>query len=515
LTSSVSNQVNSVHPVQPGAQISIPIRTSLVVFLGLLTAEIIATVHVHVSNLTLYDKTQALKDAGYLIVPNSLILPSLTAWKPAVLGGLFFTLSLGVFLTLLSLAAAWFQHRVLQARRGPLLFYFVAWLALLFALNIRGLSLMSTLYALVIPPLIFSVASHWLFRKSPGGLNRLTLFHILSPLLLALLWSTQLEGSFFGDVRDYLLLSHSAGTKINDFYYRYTLYPAEAFKSLDQKLIKAVFLENLQSEPVAQALERELLAHDYLTVSEEKSAEIVITGTERELHLQKGGVTICSAKLSLLLPSPAPWLADFSARTDHHRFLREFTFFSLLVGFPLFLYILLYGLVLLLLRPLLSSRMSSVMAALFCLLSGILLFVVFFFWRGAVCDEGHIAQALQSPESGLRVAALKLIDGKGLEIARYPAYRKLLNSPSVPERCWLAKALGASRRSESFNDLLSFLDDPHPAVVTATYQALGKRRNPAAVPHILMRIETSKDWYNQWNAYKALRALGWKQCTSR
>jgi hypothetical protein len=512
LTSFSSNPAN---PVQSRIWHSIPLRAAFVILIGLVAAQVIASLHVHLSNLELHEKMQVLMDTGYLVVPNSHVLPRLLDWKQAVLGGLFFTLSLGVFLTLLSFAAAWFRHLVLPEKKSLLLVVVVPWLVLVLALNIRGFSLMATLYALVIPPLIFSAASRWLFKKSPDRLRPLTLFHALSPLLLALLWATQMEGSFFGDVRDYLLLSHSAGTKVSDFYYRYTLYPAEAFKSLDQKLIKTVFLDNIRSKAVSQALERELLKHDYLAISKEKPAELVITERDHELHLQKGGVTVSSAKLQQFLPSPAAWLADFSAKTDRHGFFRKFTFISLLIGFPLFLYLLLYGLLLLVLSPFLSRRTSSVVATSFCLLAGVLLFLLFTLSRGAIRDEGQVARALQSTDSKTRVTALKFIYDKGLEITRYPTYRDLLNSSFILERCWVAKALGTSRRSESFKELLSFLDDPHPTVVSATFQALAKRKNPAAIPYILSSIETSTDWYNQWNAYKALRALGWKQSRSR
>jgi len=75
--------------------------------------------------------------------------------------------------------------------------------------------------------------------------------------------------------------------------------------------------------------------------------------------------------------------------------------------------------------------------------------------------------------------------------------------------------LGVSGQSETFKDLLSFLDDPHPNVVSMAFYALGQRGDRRAVNEIIKRVETSDDWYNQWYAYKALRRLGWKQAKSR
>jgi HEAT repeats len=458
---------------------------------------------------------QVLREAGYLIVPNLHVLPTLKGWKQAVLGGLFFTLSIGSFLTLLSLAAFWLRYRLLPKGKPLLPFFAALWLALLFAFNIHGFSFMATLYALAIPPLVFSVASRWLFEKSPDGLSRLTFLHILAPLLLAVLWATQMDGSFFVDVRDYLLLSHSVGTKINDFYYRYTLYPAETFKSMDQKLLKAVYLGRLRNTTFTLALERELLKHDYLPVNEERLADLVVGEKNHELIFQHRGEIILRASLQRFLTSPAGLLADFSRKTDNCRFFRKFTFISLLIGFPLLLYLLLDGLLFLIMIPFVSARRSWMLATLFCLVAGILLFLFFFQCRAQVHDERNLGPILQTGDWRARVAAFKYIESKGLEVSRYQAYRRLLKSPCLPEKYWLARALGASRDPETFGELVSFLDDPRPTVVSIAFYSLGERKNPAAIRMILERIVKSEDWYNQWNAYKALRALGWKQSRSR
>jgi len=71
--------------------------------------------------------------------------------------------------------------------------------------------------------------------------------------------------------------------------------------------------------------------------------------------------------------------------------------------------------------------------------------------------------------------------------------------------------LGVSREPETFKDLLAFLDDPHPNVVSMAFYALGQRGNRRVVNELIKRIATSDDWYNQWYAYKALRSLRWKQ----
>ncbi|GAG38656.1 unnamed protein product, partial [marine sediment metagenome] len=101
------------------------------------------------------------------------------------------------------------------------------------------------------------------------------------------------------------------------------------------------------------------------------------------------------------------------------------------------------------------------------------------------------------------------------DLGDFQGYKGMLKSPHIAERYWLARVLGVSRRPETYQDLLNILDDPHPNVVSMAFYALGQRGDMRAIREIRERIETSDDWYNQWYAYKALRALGWKQSRLR
>ena len=129
-------------------------------------------------------------------------------------------------------------------------------------------------------------------------------------------------------------------------------------------------------------------------------------------------------------------------------------------------------------------------------------------------DQQDLENALQSEKLGDRITALKTIERKRLEIADYD-YRRLLDSPHVPERYWLVNALGVSRRSVTIEDLLVFLDDPHSNVISRAFYVLGRRGEERVIHEIFERMKTSTDWRNQRYAYSALRNLGWKQNRSR
>jgi hypothetical protein len=159
----------------------------------------------------------------------------------------------------------------------------------------------------------------------------------------------------------------------------------------------------------------------------------------------------------------------------------------------------------------LNSRPSSAIASILCFLAGIAFLVILNFGERETIEVKNLGDVLNSDSWQKRVEALKVIEQKKIEIGDFPRYQSLLSSHRIPERYWLVRALGVSRRPETYEDLVAFLDDPHPNVVGMAFYALGQRGDPRAVKGIIKRIETSNHWYNQWHAYKALRALGWKQ----
>ena len=518
------------------------LRTTAFLFLGLLVAQCIATLQVYFSNADLHRALLVLKQAGYLIVPNQQILPRLLSFKSAFWGGLFFTLSIGVFLTFLSWSAAWAWNRLFRGNRLFLYFCVLAWLISLVLINSEGFCILITLYFLFIPATVFGAAAKLSARgQSTAAYRELPL--LVPLLLLALLWATQANSQFFLDLRDKLLLSNSVGTKVNDFYYEYAYFPAEVFKSLDQKLLKSCSIGSIQRKPVEQALERTLIAYDYLPVDEGRQApDLVVREDNGLLSFQHGGKTILQTNLQEFVASPGKLLEEFSRKTDTCSPFRSFTLFSLLVSLPLALYTVCFGLFYLVLSLLLLTisylsrrpsapsphpsppdwgrgqgeggpRISAWVASVLCLFLGTALF---FYVHGSVKGESiDTAHALESERWETRVAALKLIEQKKLDVGDFEAYPRLMKSRHVAERYWFVRTLGSSRRTSTYRDLLGFLDDPNSGVVSMAFYALGQRRDSRAVPEILKRIETSGDWYNQWYAYRTLRNLGWKQSRSR
>jgi Ca2+/Na+ antiporter len=486
----------------------------LVVLFGLLTAQAISTAQVYLSNVALYRTLVSVKEAGYLPIPNERTMPHLQQFGPAFFGGIFFTLTVGAGLSLLTLAGAWIWDRIFHRERTLLIPYFVFWLGFLTAVNYRGFSPMVTLYFLFIPLVVFLTTLKAMPPKPKQRvwLNRTV--HGLPLLLLATLWTFQMNDALFLNLRDSLLLSNPVGTKANDFYYDYTLYPAEVFKTLDQKIIKTSTLEEIQEEPVIRAVEKELLNRDYVNVGTIGSGDIRITQHGKNLVFKNRGRSILQTTQADFFSDPGAVLKEFSEKSDRYAFFRQATFFSLLIGFPITLYVFLYTLLRFGLKAFLNSETVSVIPSILCFLFGAGLLAFYSLGNEEMIDTKDLGMALQSKNLNKRIFALKTIERNGLEIADFGLYSRMLRSPHVLERYWLVKTLGASRRHETFKDLMAFTDDPQRNVANMAVYALGRRGKKAAVNVILERLKRSEDWYSQWYAYKALRSLGWKQSKS-
>ena len=489
-------------------------RLLKIILPGLLTAQLIATIQIYLSNAALYRSLAAIVDAGYLAVPNGHAMMRLREFGPAFFGGVFFTLTVGAGLSLLAFAVAWLWDRVFSRNRISLGVFILLWAGCLVSLHLEGFCPAAS-YFLFVPPVVFAASIRWLPERTPGKLIRSELFHLLPLLLLAFVWIPLVGGDLFINIRDSFLLSGPPGKWINDFYYNYTLYPAEVFKSLDQKMIRTCNSDRITVGRESQLLTKTLLRYDYLPVRGYAQADLEISTADGLFIFKNGGNEVLQVSPGEFLSRPGSTLKKFSENIDRNSVFRKYVFFFLLTGSPVILYVILNAFFSLLLTPFMRSRRISVTASVLCLLTGGALLVMLHSGSAMAVNAKNVFEAMESQNWRDRVAALKFIDRRGMEVSTFGSYGSMLKSSRVPERYWLAKAMSKSRNPETGSELLALLDDPHRNVVCMAFYALGRRRNIAEAAEIIKRIETSDDWYTQWYAYRALRSLGWKQTESK
>jgi hypothetical protein len=479
--------------------------------LGMFVTQILATVQVYLSNRDLFDSLMAIKDAGYLTVPNQNVMHGLKGFGPAFCGGLFFTFSIGAGISFFALVLAWVWDRLFSRKQYLLYFYLSLWLLCLIALNFHGFKLFVTLYFLMIPPAVFVTAAKSLSYLNKQNRHRNEIIHIIPVVVLALFLFWQADGRMFSDFRDIFLLSNPVGSRINDFYYKYTLYPAEVFKSLDQKMLKTCRLEKLKKIASARTIEKILISHDYIPIASNLAADLEVIQKDNDFIFKNRGDSVFQITSRKFFANPDKTIALFAKKSDAHPIFRRITFLSLLIGLPIAVYVIGHGLITIVLSLFLNIKTSSVIASGISFALCLILFLSFHLNRSFEDSINSLPDALNSDRWQKRVAALKIIDKKGLEISDFQAYPKLLASTYIPERYWFIRTLAHSRSAATYRDLLNFLNDPHPNVLRMAFYALGQRGNRQAVGEIIEKIETSNNWYSQWYGYRALRSLGWKQ----
>jgi len=481
---------------------------------GLFTAQAIAFFQVYFSNLALLEKMSWVAKAGYLTVPNQIILPSLKMAAPAVYGGLFFTLSIGAGISLTSLACAWVLKYPCRLKARFLLVFLGLWVASIIALNWHGFVLMPSLYSLLVPMVV--ILLFW--KLSPDSIDRSTyvrlLLHMLLITILALAWWTQKNEFLFLNIRDNLLLSNAPGIRFNDLYYRYTLYPAEAFRSLNQKLIKTYHLSGTNNAMERLRLIQKLARYDFLLINENGSPDVEIVLDTQGVRLSGRREAAIQISTDRFYKNPRQILKDLSERNDAYRYFRAATSLSLLVGFPLMLYWGVNGLLALGFSLILKRPLSGIAAMLVCGIAGILLLYLMPMGSPQEIEKDKLSDMLASHDTKETITALRQIATDQIDLHPFGQTQRLRQHPSIPVRYWLARGLSVSSGPDDEAQLIRLMQDPHPNVACQAIYSIGKRKFRSARQKILQVIRTSDHWYVQLYAYGALRKLGWKQTAS-
>lgn len=483
----------------------------LPVLAGLFSAQLAATIHVGVSNRALAQKMEFLAAQGYRTIPGGEALPELVMPAAAMGGGLFFTVTLGAFLSFFFASLGVSLHWLYGGSRKFLAVCVLFWAALFWLINADGLAGWDNIHLLLTPPVAFLLAARRAKRsESPEGVPARLAVHGVCMAVLAAVGMTLVDANLFSRIRD-RLMNHPAGVAVSSFYYRYTLYPAETFKAPGQKQIRACHLDPALPDDLARRLAAALATRDYLPVASEGPVDLSIQGDAERFRLIRNGALVMEIPASEFFEDPQAALKDFSRRVDRHGGLRQLTFLSLQLVWG----VLLYGLLFLPMRFLARLFFSPVRAtmaggALACGAALLLLLALQHVPVAHVAPD-KVQESLSSPDSADRLAALRFIYHRGIEIAGFEDFESLAVRPRVAERFWLAKVLRHSRSRTSWPVHLALLEDPQINVAYNAFWSLALRQDPRGVPEILRRIDQDPRWYVQWYAYRALRRLGWRQ----
>ena len=485
-----------------------------IIALGLLIAHLLFTIFVYRSNVFLLDNLEAIIRTGYLPVPNTHIMAGLDGFLPAFCGGLFFTLTAGAGLVIGTFVAVYIWCSVLNRQPVFFLVILIIWELGIYKSVEADSPWIWPLAFILIPGLVILLTYHWTLDQIPGAGWKSILTHGVVLLIIAGTWVPNLNADAFVNIRDQVLLSNPVGRAVNSFYYRYTLYPAEAFKSMNQKQLKTAKLD-IDAPHLRNPVEKTLRRLDYLPVETGMSTDLLVKYTGGELILSNQAQVALPVSISRFLNSPRSTLKEFSAQADHMQFIRQFTFFSLISASPLLLYCFLYLLVSSGLFMIRQPGKRTLFSALICMFMGVAFATGLYQFQNVSQPSNNnekLHDLLGSSNWQDRVKALKRIDAENLTISMHEAViAKLSQSPYTAERYWAAKCLDNSDSEKTYQLLLRLLRDPQPNVVCMALHSLGNRDDQRAVKKIRRILIAADHWYIQWYAYDALKELGWTQ----
>lgn len=478
--------------------------------IGLMTAQVIATIQVGWSNHLVFHRMQAVREAGYLAVPNDQIEPALRSLKAALGGGLFFTLTIGALMTLLTVGGLQLIKGPFGWRKSGLFAVMAVGIGGLVLVNLNGFNLFATAYLIGVPFVICLAAftGGWPTKETPSALGVLCL--ICPPVLLAILGAPLINQQMFSDIRDQVLLSNSPGRTVNAYYYRYTLYPTEAFKSLAQKQIRTVYLSGFDDAALISNMTKALVPRDYLPVATKKYGEVVITSVNADFMVLEASGKKMPVSNTTFINQTGQVLQSLADLADTNQWFRKIVFISLLSGFPLLIYVIVFGAARRGLAWVFPDRFAIIAAAIICIGLGMGLIRMLGVEKPVVLAGTH-PDLTAITDQRQRLAVLKAMDDAGIDLTHDPAYPRLMTSPWVVERYRLARLLAHSCTEKTYHDLIRMLADPSPNVVCMALWSLGKRGDEQAVAVILNRMRSTDHWYVQMYAYNALKSLGWRQ----
>ena len=490
-----------------------PVR---VLVAGLVAAQAVATGVVWFSNHALAAKLAALQDAGYHLLPGLRIDPALTSFEAAFGGGVFFTLSLGAGIVLLSLGAVMLAQsfRPRWARITMALVLTALWATVLVWANSNGLCYSVSAFLLILPPVTLGTALWW----SPCRHDRRRLpwrrtWHFFLILVLVAVWAPRIDKDLFVNIKDNLMLTTRPGMALVHLYYKYTLYPAEVFRPLSGKQVKTYAVEGLD-ETQAAILEKRLAAYDYLPADDVASADLVIRGLKDASVLLRHGKPVMTVSADDLLTDTGSLLHAFSEKTDNARAFRRLTLWTLVWVAPLVIYLLVFAVFSLIPGSLTGLRTAFLFVPLLCCL--FFVFVVIY-WLDTpvveVADRRAVAKMLQSGTRREKITALRYIYENKMEIARFPGFRQLSAADDYALRYWLVRNFGNSRHPDAMNRIIRWMDADSNYMVCKAIEAAaglhGSAEKAIFRRALVDKLRTSTDWYVQHYAFRAARRTGW------
>ncbi|MDY0132876.1 MAG: hypothetical protein RBR53_09410 [Desulforegulaceae bacterium] len=455
---------------------------------SLFTAHILWTIFIFLSNKELLEKSKALKiENNILISPAGLAAKGLEMFSTGFFSAVFFTFTAGVFFTFTGVFLGFLYSKSKNKLKTFLIIFYI------FLLILIGY-LLGDYFANI----LIGILSFFLTIKLKPNIY-FTKIYILPIIALAIIPFLYNGNSFFSDFRDKVLLTNSFGKAINNFYYKFTLYPAEIIKSPLKKQLKTAQLIGFNHSE-QKHLESVLEKYNYFHLKNKNvKKDIKIFKFKNKVNLKTKNLELDFDCKSFL--SDTDKIIIKIAEKQQSPFLIKIT----IVGFVIFLPILLIFSFSIFLKTLFklifSNKTSEISTSVsFILILYLVLFPVF---NSSFNEKLTIEKEINSTNKFKRINALKYIYQNKI---KFPVSDKNLNSSYDAERYWAVLNFPI-KTPKDLDKIIKKTRDDNINVRCKAYQRIGTI-SPFYEKHYKMASEflnsdyyKIKDWYVQWYAY--------------
>ncbi|MCB9494597.1 MAG: hypothetical protein H6681_04030 [Desulfobacteraceae bacterium] len=465
----------------------------LVVASGLLTEHLIWTIIIFKSNLEIAQKSKAiLTHTDFFISPCCFAAKGLEYISTAIYSALFFTLTAGLFFIFAGIIAGFFYLKFKNIKSYLLFMYMIILIFTAFLLKNYSINLISSILCFVLTVKL----------KYKIYFSRI---YILPLIFMALIPFLYKGDSFFSDFRDRILLTNFIGKSINNFYYKFTLYPAEIIKTPLQSQLKVFEIKGFTRDE-ENKINSILKKYNYFELKNHQMQKDI------KLFKQNKNIIILSAGKKYVFDYKV-FLSDYEkifisiSNKKEKNILKKTTLAGFLFFLPFLIFYTLISFFNFLFGFVPATKFIDILASLAFIIVVYLLF--FPLTKTYFNQDLTLEQNLSAKNKFTRIEALKYAYNNKLKIL---IPEKCLNSSYDGERLWAVLNFNINNLDD-LEKIIKKTKDKNINVRCKAYQKLGS----VSPLNQRLYIKTSlflksdfkliKDWYVQWYAFNFCKKI--------
>jgi len=458
-------------------------------------------------------------EAGYGPLPEAGREEELTSWRFTVAAGLFYSLSLGIGLTVLETACIAVMTHIFTSLAWLLAIFSISALFLLLYVGSISTNTLWTTGAFFLSLL----ATLGLLLREQKNKRFKFAFHFSShclfvPIIIAMIIIAYMSGvRDFVAVRDLLLLPHSMGQKIIDFYYNHTLMAARPLESVAQKSWLLARGNPSDFSPEQWNHMQLLLLKKGIFIVSTKSPsrctwyDLSIVNKEGKIFASLAHNAAAHAlPLAMDSGSISEALNKLSQDLDPMRPLKRVLSVCIGIVCPLFFLTVAARLIIWIFN-LTVHRLNIIVVVAIWVCAGILLIglVVTGPGRSLPSNEESLNNIAWTGNAFQRVRAARMLAGAAEKGNLREVFLKLVEHPDFRVRIWAAQGLSYYSGHEVTEALLRLNHDVHLAVVTSSIYALSRQLDVKVRDALMSLCTNYPQSYVRDAAFRALKRRGW------